>query len=178
MVELCVNTWKKKKKNFSSWFNTPRSIRFTIVRSPGIRFNDSFSSGFLSRIKKKKRKKDSQIRFVPFVKIILRYIIDCYEGEKRTNDRDRYVCNKCDCSSKKKVFTNKKQTRVIDVCPSKQVAEPTVLPSCQRKYWGTRIPLGAIVRILLCPDVARRPRLVTASLNHLRNILTNSTYTF
>lgn len=83
---------KKKKKNFSSWFNTPRSIRFTIVRSPGIRFNDSFSSGFLSRIKKKKRKKDSQIRFVPFVKIILRYIIDCYEGEKRTNDRDRYKC--------------------------------------------------------------------------------------
>lgn len=68
-----------------------------------------------------------------------------------------------------KIIPVRNKSRVcIDVCPSKRAAEPTALLSCQRKYWGTRIPSGAIAPILLCPDVALRPRWVTASSNHLR----------
>lgn len=106
MVELCVNTWKKKR-TFLPDLITLRSIRFTIVRFPGTRF--SIFSGFLSRIKKieteRERKKERKIhKFASFhrVKIILRYAtIDRWRGRKR-DERSRSIrCNKCDCSWKK-----------------------------------------------------------------------------
>lgn len=81
----------KKKRTFLPDLITLRSIRFTIVRSPGTRF---FSLELKrSKQKEKERKKE---RFTNSLRSIesklyydmLRSIVD--EGEKGTNDRDRY----------------------------------------------------------------------------------------
>lgn len=81
---------REKKRTFLPDLITLRSIRFTIVRSPGTRF--SIFSGFLSRIKKieteRKRKKDSQIRFVPSSQ---NYITICYDRSLTREKKGRTI---------------------------------------------------------------------------------------